>query len=201
MKDEREEKNILQERLEDLEKKYTELEDDRKNSLLRAESEINEIKREYCVCREEKLLINKKFMDTKDQISGLKKALESKYEEYDQLEREYKSTQEAHRKMLDQHQRNSHERDEYLKALKDIQSQYGILFDCQKQWEKERVELHGAISDLTQRLEKATTMQQDEIKASKEKLHEYKTKLRLANSKLKSYAEKISELDQAEEAF
>jgi len=41
------------------------------------------------------------------------------------------------------------------KSMKDLHSQYTMLVDCQKQWEKERVSLHTSIYDLTQKFEKS----------------------------------------------
>jgi chromosome segregation ATPase len=147
------------------------------------------------------MLLNKKLSESREQAAGLKRALESKLEEYDQLEKEYHRTQDAHRSLMAQCHNIGKERETNVKTIQELQGQYSILVECQKQWEKERVDLHSAISDLTQKLERGSTASQEEIKLQKEKLHGYKTKIRQANARLKLYAAKLTEMDQPDEAF
>ena len=91
--------------------------------------------------------------------------------------------QEEYKTVIDQSQANGQAHEENAKGVKELQTQCAMLVDFPTTVEKERVDLHATILDLTQRLEKAATNQQEEIKRASAKAHEYKSKLRQANAK------------------
>lgn len=157
-----------------------------------AQEEYEKLQKRHRVTTEERNIYLQKLQEMQKEVDDLRVRLDSKQDEFELLEREYKKLQDKHRDTLNSEyalQTAKEQLEQSMRVMQEDIQRLGAEYDeAVYRFNKEQKEVISQLAQAKNGYHKA----QEEVSKQRGKCRQYKEKLRLANTTIKVLSSKVA---------